>query len=186
MTGAALPDDLIAGVLAIEGGYTNDPADAGGETNFGITAAVARAFGYTGPMQTMPRATAIAIYRARYWTQPRFDQIASIDAQIAAALFDIGVNMGTATGVQFLQRALNVLNNQGTAFPDIAVDGVIGALTIAALKALAAMRGVAGLAVLRSMVDAQRSVRYIELAEQSATNERFEFGWQQRIFGATS
>ncbi|MGJ3625940.1 glycosyl hydrolase 108 family protein [Sphingomonas sp. MMS24-JH45] len=39
----------IEEVLANEGGYANDPRDAGGETMFGITKAVARADGYTGP-----------------------------------------------------------------------------------------------------------------------------------------
>ncbi|CAM2143865.1 conserved protein of unknown function [Pararobbsia alpina] len=178
-----LPDDLIDKLLPIEGGYTDDPNDAGGETNFGITIAVARAFGYTGDMRAMPRATAVEIYRARYWTQPRFGQVSTIDPELAAMLFDIGVNMGTATGVMFLQRALNVLNKQGTAYPDIALDGGVGAMTIAALTAFKTQRGAAGLTVLRSMVNAQRSVRYIEIAEHTYTNENFEFGWQQRTFG---
>jgi lysozyme family protein len=40
----------IADLIAREGGYSNNPNDAGGETCFGITEAVARAYGYTGEM----------------------------------------------------------------------------------------------------------------------------------------
>ena len=45
--------DTITVLIQREGGYTNNPNDKGGETNFGITVAVARAFGYTGPMTSM-------------------------------------------------------------------------------------------------------------------------------------
>jgi hypothetical protein len=33
---------MIAGVIAVEGGYVNHPSDPGGETNMGITREVAR------------------------------------------------------------------------------------------------------------------------------------------------
>lgn len=182
-----IPDDLIVKLLATEGGYVNDPADAGGETNFGITVAVARAFGYTGPMKSMTRDTAIAIYRARYWTQPHFDQIAAVDLPLASNMFDGGVNMGPATAVAWLQRALNVLNSQGANYPDIAVDGGAGAMTLAALRAYKALRGTTGMAVLLEIVRALRRVAYIQIAENKPINEKFEFGWQKRVSdGATS
>ena len=44
---------IIDGVIAREGGYVNDPRDAGGETNWGITKAVARANGWAGPMRQL-------------------------------------------------------------------------------------------------------------------------------------
>ena len=37
---------IINEIIGVEGGYVNDPSDSGGETNFGITVAVARQFGY--------------------------------------------------------------------------------------------------------------------------------------------
>ncbi|MCP1772876.1 lysozyme family protein [Neisseria perflava] len=42
-------------VLGHEGGYVNHPADPGGETNWGVTKAVAREHGYTGSMREMTR-----------------------------------------------------------------------------------------------------------------------------------
>lgn len=180
-----IPDDLIAAVINREGGYSNDPADPGGETNFGITVAVARAFGYAGAMVSMSREQAAAIYRSRYWTSPRFDQVYALDAALAAKLFDIGVNMGPATGIKFMQRALNVLNQQGKSFPDISVDGGIGPMTVAALKAFYDLRGIDGHRVLLGMVQSMQSVRYIELAEANPSLETFEYGWQlNRALGA--
>ncbi|MGJ3630121.1 glycosyl hydrolase 108 family protein [Sphingomonas sp. MMS24-JH45] len=66
----------IEEVLANEGGVNaNDPRDAGGETMFGITKAVARADGYTGPMRDLPRQRAFDIYFRRYVVAPvRRDQ----------------------------------------------------------------------------------------------------------------
>jgi lysozyme family protein len=182
-----VPDDYINTIVGLEGGYSNNPADRGGETVWGITVATARAYGYTGAMKDMPRSTALDIYRTRYWTQPRFDQVNSIDATLAAKLLDIGVNMGPATGIKFLQRALNVLNQQAKAFPDITVDGGIGPMTLTALQSFYAMRGADGHRVLLGMVASQQSVRYIEIAEANPSQEAFEYGWQiNRALGATA
>ncbi|VVD29141.1 glycoside hydrolase family 108 protein [Paraburkholderia dioscoreae] len=177
----------IDGVIGREGGYSNNPADAGGETMWGVTVARARAYGYTGPMEQMPRSTAVDIYTKCYWTQPHLDQLAAIDAALANKLLDIGVNMGTATGVQFMQRALNVLNQQGKSFPDIAVDGGLGPMTLAAVKAFYALRGADGHRVLLGMVTALQSVRYVEIAEKNPSQEAFEYGWQlNRALGAVA
>lgn len=175
----------IDALIEREGGFSNDPADRGNwylgkleGTMWGVTAAEAYAFGYTGQMQSMPRAMAIEIYKARYWKRPKFDQIDMISSTLAEKLFDIGVNAGPATGVKFLQRALNVLNQNGKVFPDIIVDGGIGPITIAALQSFLTLRGADGHRVLHGMIAAQQSVFYIELAERRPENEAFEFGWQ--------
>ena len=55
----------IDAILRAEGGYVNDPQDKGGETNYGITVAVARANGYAGPMRDLPVAMARAIATGR-------------------------------------------------------------------------------------------------------------------------
>ena len=99
-------DALIDELIEREGGYVNHPADKGGPTCFGITEPVARALGYAGAMQNLPRHEAAAIYRRLYWLRPRFDQVARRSERIAAELFDTGVNMGPAVATTFLQRAL--------------------------------------------------------------------------------
>lgn len=175
--------DTITGLIQREGGYTNNPDDKGGETNFGITAAVARAFGYTWPMASMTQQVARDIYAQRYWHQPRFDDVDMVSEPVAEEMLDTGVNMGTATAGKFLQRALNVLNQGDKTYPNIAVDGGVGNMTIAALKAFLAARGKAGEVVLVRMLNAQQSVQYIELAEANSTQEQFEYGWQLNRVG---
>jgi len=164
-------------VISKEGNYSFDPADSGGETNFGITKFVANSFGYTGQMKDLTKDIAKEIYRKRYWIQPKFDQIYLISQSIALMLTDIGINMGPATGVKFLQRALNVLNNGGTAYPDMTVDGVLGVMTITSLKKFLNLRGTLGESVIIKLINSQRAVRYMEISEASPKNERFTYGW---------
>ena len=59
-------DQLIDDIIGREGGFSDHPADRGGATRWGITEAVARAHGWTGPMREFPRAEAEAIYRRIY------------------------------------------------------------------------------------------------------------------------
>lgn len=175
--------DTITALIAREGGYSNNPDDKGGETIWGITVATARAFGYTGDMRAMSQQAARDIYAQRYWRQPRFDDVALVSAPVAEEMLDTGVNMGTATAGKFLQRALNVLNQGDKTYPNVLVDGAMGNMTIAAFKAFLAARGTAGETVLVRMLNAQQSVRYIELAEANTTQESFEYGWQLNRVG---
>lgn len=169
-------DTEIAALINREGGYVNDPNDSGGETNFGITAFVARANGYFGDMKDMPRDRAVVIYRNRYWIGPRFNEVSDIMRGVAAEMFDTGVNMGTAVAAKFLQRCLNAFNRRGTAWPDVEADGAIGNLTLNALRMFRGDRPDAEVVMVRAL-NCLQGARYIELAEGSAKNEDFVFGW---------
>lgn len=170
-------DDIIDGVLRAEGGHVNDPRDAGGETNFGITVKVARANGYTGPMRLLPEGVARAIYRRRYVEDPGFGDVLAVYARVGEELVDTGVNMGPAVAAMFLQRALNALNDQGRHYADIAVDGECVPGTLKALRAYRAKRGAAGETVLLRALNCLQGERYVELAEKRAANEAFLYGW---------
>lgn len=113
-------DQAFEELLGHEGGYSNNPADPGGETMWGITFRVARANGYTGPMRDMPVDVAKAIYRKLYWDAVRADDLPH---QIRYAVFDAAVNSGVAQSIKWLQRALGVTE-----------DGNIGPQTITAFK----------------------------------------------------
>lgn len=170
-------EDLVDAVIEREGGYANHPADRGGATCWGITERVARAEGYAGPMRTLPRSVAVAIYHRLYWERPRLDAVATRAPQVAAELFDTGVNMGPAVGIGFLQRALNALNRGAADYPDLAVDGRVGPVTIAALDRFLALRRPGGEAVLLKAVEALQGERYMALAESRPANEAFLYGW---------
>lgn len=173
---------VIDGVLASERGYVNDPQDAGGETNFGITVAVARANGYDGPMVDMPVSLARQIYRNRYIVAPCFDKVAVLDEQIAGELIDTGVNMGPARAAEFLQRWLNGFNDTGSRYQDVFVDGRIGQVTLDALRAFLRWRGAAGTTVLMRGLNDLQGERYLELTENNKTQRKFLYGWMlQRV-----
>ncbi|MFL1539109.1 glycoside hydrolase family 108 protein [Acinetobacter baumannii] len=161
-----------------EGGYVNNPADRGGATKYGITQAVARENGYKGNMKDLPLDVAKAIYRKQYWIEPRFDQVNTISSAVAEELLDTGVNCGTGFAKPLLQRALNLLNNQGKAgYADLKVDGVYGSNTLGALKTYLAKRGKEGEKVLVRVLNIMQGQRYIEICERNKSQEQFFYGW---------
>ncbi|MDP1027538.1 glycosyl hydrolase 108 family protein [Sphingomonas sp. KR1UV-12] len=176
-------DGMIDAVIDREGGYSDHRADRGGATRWGVTEAVARAQGWRGTMRALPRAEAATIYRRLYWTRPRLDDVAARAPLLAAELFDTGVNMGPATAICFLQRALNALNRSGGDYPDMVVDGRVGPATLAALDAFLASRGRAAENVLLKAVEALQGERYVALAERRPANEAFLYGWLANRMG---
>jgi lysozyme family protein len=112
-------DDAFTALIGNEGGYSNNLADPGGETMWGITQRVARAYGYTGAMKDLPLETAKAIAKAKYWDTYSCD---SFDPRIAFQVFDAAYNGGQPA--LWLQKAVGV--------PE---DGIIGPVTIAAVSA---------------------------------------------------
>lgn len=148
-------DQAFTALLGNEGGYSNNPADPGGETMWGITLAVARANGYTAPMKDISQATAKGIYSRHYWL-PEFDQL---PYKIAFALFDAAVNSGVTQAVRWLQRALG-----------IADDGKFGPITLAAVQAADPER-------LLMAFNAER----LDFMTRLSTWPTFGKGWARRI-----
>lgn len=175
-------DDLIDAVIDREGGYVAHPADRGGATRYGITEAVARANGFAGDMRYFTRPAAVVIYRRLYWMQPGFDRVAERAPKVAEELFDTGVNMGPAVAIGFLQRALNALNRGTRDYPDVSLDGRVGAQTLAALDSFLAVRR-GGEGVLVKAIEALQGERYLSLAERRPANEAFLYGWLANRIG---
>ena len=174
--------EIIENVIRTEGGYVNNPADQGGETRYGITVAAARRAGYAGPMRDLPIDLARQIYRRRYITEPRFDQVAGIDADIGEELIDTGVNMGPGRAAEFLQRWLNGMNSAGR-YEELFTDGRIGPATLAALRTYLAWRGADGKRVLLRGLNSVQGTRYLEITETRRDQRQFLFGWMlQRVF----
>lgn len=176
-------ETFLTELIKREGGYVNIPADRGGATKYGITESVARANGYKGNMKDLLESLAREIYRKQYWTQPRFDQVNLISPLVAEELLDTGVNCGVGFAKPTLQRALNLLNNQGKGgWSDLVVDGVYGPATLNALKIFLAKRGKDGEKTLLKVLNILQGNRYIEITERNPSQEQFFYGWiSQRV-----
>lgn len=170
-------DQIIDGILQREGGHVNHPNDRGGPTNWGITEGVARANGWREDMRAMPQSFARDVYMRRYWLEPGFGKVALICPTIAEELADTGVNMHPRTAARFLQRALNVMNQEARLFQDLVVDGDIGPTTLNALVAYLKHRGPVGERVLLTALNCLQGAGYIEIAEGRPNQEAFVYGW---------
>jgi len=115
----------FAYTLVNEGGYTNDPNDPGGPTNFGITQhdyAVFKGRSVSAAeVKAMTLADAKTIYRTKYWNTLSLDYIN--DRAIATCMFDEGVNFGISIAAKFAQQICKV-----------SADGHIGPISIAAIN----------------------------------------------------
>lgn len=123
-------EPCLAHVLKMEGGYTNDPHDPGGPTNYGITlAAFARHRGaaltvsekswLTAQLKEIEEGEVRAIYRQDYWLPSR---AATMPPGVDLMHFDASVNHGLFGAAELLQGAVGV-----------EVDGEIGPITLGAI-----------------------------------------------------
>ena len=172
-----LKEEIINGIIEIEGGYVNDSADSGGETNYGITKRVARAYGYRGKMRNLSKSKAFEIYSKLYWDKLRLDDIEELSPLIAEEMADTGVNMGTARAGRFLKRYYIVEYNRFALYWYLVVDGQPGKKTIKALRTYVKIRGDKGVLVLHRMLNGLQASFYVTLAERRVKDEKFMFGW---------
>lgn len=170
---------IIAAVLNVEGGYVNDPKDPGGETNHGITKAVARDHGYTGDMKALTKSMAEDIYYQDYIVKPGFTKMVEIQPAVAHKLVDAGVNTGTVRPSRWFQQSLNDLSRNGVDYPQISVDGKVGSATISAYQSLEQRRGkIKACELTIKMLDGYQSTYYTSLNMPT-----FTVGWIDNRIG---
>lgn len=145
-------------LIGHEGGYVNDPRDPGGETNWGITKRTAQANGYHGNMRAMTREQAFKIYQSAFWVRYQCDKMPSA---IAFQFFDAAVNHGLGNASRMLQRAVGVAD-----------DGIIGSMTLAAVKKMAISDVIMHL-------NAERLEFYTKLGHFATYGK----GWVRRVAG---
>jgi lysozyme family protein len=102
-------NDCLARVLKYEGGYTNNAADPGGPTNFGITLTDYRKYingaGTAEDVRRMTVDQAKVIYKARYWDALGCDDLPS---GVDFTCFDYGVNSGLRRPQNDLKKFSNL------------------------------------------------------------------------------
>jgi lysozyme family protein len=126
-------EPAVQNTLLWEGGYSNNPADSGGETYRGISRnnwPNWNGWGYVDIERTEPNFPAnldqnlglqgnvIDFYRQNYW---QYDAITS--QAVANKIFDLAVNVGQVHAIKIVQGAVEVKQ-----------DGILGPNTIAAIN----------------------------------------------------
>lgn len=109
-----------------EGGYVDHKDDPGGATKFGITHKTLAAWRGVksvtkAQVKALTKSEATNIYQANYWNVVRGDDL---PAGVDYAVFDFAINSGPARAAKFLQKIV-----------DVKQDGVIGSITLGAVKA---------------------------------------------------
>lgn len=176
-------ESIIGEAIAREGGakYTNNPADRGGPTKYGVTLETLRRYRRMdvspADVAALTEEEARQIYRANYVIGPKFDQVLALSQPIGIELIDTGINMGTEVAATFLQRLLNVFNQRGTWWADIKVDGAIGNVSLNAIRSYLSRRPADGVVVMVQALNHLQGARYVDLAEKREANEDFVFGW---------
>lgn len=159
--------------VGIEKGFVNDPDDAGGPTNYGITQAVLSA--YRGhpctafEVSQMELSEAAEIYRAKFWNSISLDRVRQ--PLITQVMFDAAVLFGPAVSVLYAQKALIDCN-----YYSLQVDGHAGPRTIEALNSVRPEFFV------RSFADVLKARVSIVVASRPK-NIKYRDGWENRIEG---
>lgn len=151
-------------VLPNEGGYSNNPADKGGETMRGITEATARAYGYTGNMADLPLSVTTQIYGSEYW--PGLESVTS--QAVASKIMDLRVNFGVSGGNRIAQEAVNQVVE-----PPVAVDGRWGPDTLDAVNSADPKD------YLQALAD-MASSHYRGIVAEDPSQGQFLTGWLKR------
>jgi hypothetical protein len=171
---------IITNIIGLEGDYVNHPDDGGGKTRFGITEAKAREYGYKGDINDLPYEKAYKILSVDFYDTLRIDYIAKISETIAKEIVDTAVNTGQKPAVQFLQKALNALNNRSKHYPDISVDGIIGRKTLETLqKYFDQRKNKDGDQVLLLLLNMFQTIHYWNESTETIDDkhESFLYGW---------
>ncbi len=155
---------LKAWVKKWEGGYSNHPNDLGHETNMGVTIATFRTF--YGADRTVEELKNLTEEQWNYifdgfWSPWKADQIKS--QPIANICFDWGWASGAKTAIKQVQKLLGV-----------AVDGIVGPKTLAAINA----------AEPRELFDKIKEARLAfvrDIVARNPSQARFSRGWTNRI-----
>lgn len=151
-------------ILQIEGGYSNDLDDAGGETKYGISK---RSYP-NEDIKNMTPERAIEIYTRDFWNPNRLSEIQ--DQTTANIIFRFIVHRGANAANTLLQ---NCLNTFAPITSLLKVDGQIGTMVLRAIEFLRPIR-------------LQESLRlaiiryYYELVVKKPSQEKYLKGWIKR------
>lgn len=133
---------ILDWVINNEGGYVNDPDDAGGATNYGISLRFINSLPdnkfklfkdfSADDIKNITKEQAKSLYIEYFWKPFLFAHIK--DIPICAKFFDMSVNMGIKQATRLVQLAINeflspMLVNEFLS-PTLVIDGIFGTKTL--------------------------------------------------------
>ena len=170
-------------VLKWEGGLTDDAADSGGLTNWGVSWAYLKDLEKSRPsvlrdilgssavtrqtIRNLTQAQAGALFKFSFWDPFQLD-----DQPLAVALcaYDMNVNHGSRNAMKIVQRAANLMQS---VMPKLSVDGLFGPKTRSAMRLLNCPNGVGALAN-------KRQSFYDAIVANNPSQRVFIKGWTRR------
>lgn len=173
-------DEFIEYTLDHEGGFVDHPSDPGGATNWGISLRFLREVESASQVdwdldddgdvdahdiKLMTRNQAKILYREHFWFA-ELDELA--DPDIAAKLFDMGVNMGRRQAAKIAQRAI------WRHMPVIEIDGFFGPKS----RDYADVIG----PLLALDITHYQAKFYFDLVNAKRSREVFLVGWLRRAY----
>lgn len=179
---------IIAAVVAVEGGYTNDPRDRGnwstgvigqGElkgTKYGISAMAYPSV----DIKNLTQEEATNLYIRDYITKPGYGDLITLSPVVGQKVVDAGVNAGTYRASLWFQTTMNSLSRDGKDFPKLTLDGKIGKGSVSAYASLQRVRGkVKACELTLKLMDAQQATHYMGLS----TAKDYLVGWVDHRVG---
>lgn len=163
MTNDFIFNMLFQYILEVEGGYTNDKYDRGGETKYGIIKEVASRHGYFVPDLTKEQAK--QIYYEDYYIKFKLNYIKSFRMRLS--LFDFIVHSGR-NAVKKAQETLNELGFK------LVVDGIIGIKTVYALNSVS-------VGAFLNLYHKKQKEYYEAIVNNDNKQAKFIKGWLRRI-----
>jgi lysozyme family protein len=156
-------DSAFNQVMQSEGGYSNDPADAGGETNLGVTKKAWAAYLgrpiQDGEMAALTKPVVKPFYKSQYWDKIRGDDLPYGLDYVA---FDFAVNAGVEQSAKFLQRGVGAKD-----------DGIVGKDTLSRIAQANPRMLILGFTN-------QKELFYRDIAQRKPAQVKFLKGWLVR------
>lgn len=157
-------------ILKWEGGFVNDPDDAGGATNMGVTISTWKSVGYdkdgdgdidVDDLRLLTKDDVInKVLKPHYWDRWKADKIES------QSVANIVVDWVWASGKHGITRVQKILG--------VTVDGIVGEKTLKAVNERDPMQ-------LYFEIKNDR-IRFIdEICKDRPANEKFRKGWMNRL-----
>lgn len=165
-------------VLRHEGRFTNNKADPGGATMYGISLRFLKAAGIDIDLDgdvdiydilALTRDDAEAIYKKHWWDRYYYEDINS--KAVSTKIFDLAINMGAKQAHKIAQSAANALGHR------LARDGILGHKSLYAINSLSSMYEES---LIRS-INKYAKEFYYTIVERNPEYSIFLRGWLNRV-----